>query len=59
VIRSPTLAECKCVAVVAEGAAATPLAAALKDRERRPGKVVLILSGGNVDTDVYAQVLGA
>jgi threonine dehydratase len=44
---------------VAEGAGATPLAAALKDTDRRPGKVGLILSGGNVDTDVYAQVLGA
>lgn len=44
---------------VAEGAGATPLAAALKDKGRRPGKVGLILSGGNVDTDVYAQVLGA
>ena len=42
---------------VAEGAGATPLAAALKDKERRPGKVGLILSGGNVDADVYAQVL--
>jgi len=42
---------------VAEGAGATPLAAALKDKKRRPGKVGLILSGGNVDTDVYAQVL--
>lgn len=43
---------------VAEGAGAAPLAAALKDKERRPGKVGLILSGGNVDTEVYAQVLG-
>ena len=42
---------------VAEGAGATPLAAALKDKKRRPGKVGLILSGGNVDTDVYARVL--
>jgi threonine dehydratase len=42
---------------VAEGAGATPLAAALKDKARRPGKVGLILSGGNVDTDVYIQVL--
>jgi threonine dehydratase len=42
---------------VAEGAGATPLAAALKDKQRRPGKVGLILTGGNVDTDVYAQVL--
>ena len=44
---------------VAEGAGATPLAAVLKDKARRPGKVGLILSGGNVDTDVYAQVLSA
>jgi len=42
---------------VAEGAGAAPLAAALKDRERKAGKIGLILSGGNVDTDVYAQVL--
>ena len=43
---------------VAEGAGATPLAAALKDTERKPGKVGLILSGGNVDSDTYAGVLG-
>jgi threonine dehydratase len=42
---------------VAEGAGATPLAAVLKDRERKPGKVGLILTGGNVDSDVYAKVL--
>ncbi|HEY3144825.1 MAG TPA: hypothetical protein VGJ75_00670 [Dongiaceae bacterium] len=42
---------------VAEGAGAAPLAAALKDKERKPGKVGLILSGGNVDSDVYAKVL--
>ena len=42
---------------VAEGAGATPLAAALKDPERKPGKLGLILSGGNVDPDVYAKVL--
>ena len=36
-----------------------PAAATCKDKERRPGKVGLILSGGNVDTDVYAQVLSA
>jgi threonine dehydratase len=44
---------------VAEGAGAAPLAAALKDTERKPGKVGLILSGGNVDSDIYAEVLGA
>lgn len=43
---------------VAEGAGAAPLAAALKDKERKAGKVGLILSGGNVDADVYARVLG-
>jgi threonine dehydratase len=42
---------------VAEGAGAAPLAAALKDTDRKAGKVGLILSGGNVDTDVYANVL--
>jgi threonine dehydratase len=43
---------------VAEGAGAAPLAALLKERaamERR--KVGLVLSGGNVDRDVYARVL--
>jgi threonine dehydratase len=44
---------------VAEGAGAAPLAAALKDQARKAGKVALILSGGNVDADVYAEVLGA
>ena len=34
-------------------------AATRKDKARRPGKVGLILSGGNVDTHVYAQVLSA
>lgn len=41
----------------AEGAGATPLAAALKDSARKLGKVGLILTGGNVDSDVYAKVL--
>jgi threonine dehydratase len=43
---------------VAEGAGAAPLAALLKERasmERR--QVGLILSGGNVDRDLYARVL--
>jgi threonine dehydratase len=42
---------------VAEGAGATPLAAALKDGQRKPSKVGLILSGGNVDSDAYAKIL--
>jgi threonine dehydratase len=42
---------------LAEGAGAAALAAALKDKQRKAGKVGLILSGGNVDEDVYAKVL--
>jgi threonine dehydratase len=43
---------------VAEGAGALPLAALLAERERMRGrKVGLILSGGNVDREVYAAVL--
>jgi len=47
-----------CTHNVAEGAGAAPLAALLKDRpamEHR--RVGLVLSGGNVDRDVYARVL--
>ena len=43
---------------VAEGAGAAPLAALLKERHRMQGKRVgLILSGGNVDTNVLRTVL--
>jgi threonine dehydratase len=43
---------------VAEGAGAAPLAALLKERDRMRGKRVgLILSGGNIDTDVLRTVL--
>src|SRR5579872_2529953 len=45
---------------LAEGAGAAPLAALLKERramERR--RVGLVLSGGNVDRELYARVLGA
>ncbi len=43
---------------VAEGAGAAPLAALLTERERMRGKKVgLILSGGNVDREIYAEVL--
>jgi threonine dehydratase len=43
---------------VAEGAGAAPLAALLKERDRIQGKKVgLILSGGNVDREVYLDVL--
>jgi threonine dehydratase len=44
---------------VAEGAGAAALAAAIKDRvASRGGKIGLALSGGNVDRDVFARVLG-
>ncbi len=43
---------------VAEGAGAAPLAALMAERGRMAGrKVVLILSGGNVDCDVFARLL--
>ena len=42
----------------AEGAGAAPLAAAWRDRRSLAGrKVGLVLSGGNVDSDVFARVL--
>ncbi len=44
---------------VAEGAGAAPLAALMREREAMRGrKVGLILSGGNVDREVYLRVLG-
>jgi len=43
---------------VAEGAGAAPLAALMKEQEAMAGKRVgLILSGGNVDRDLYQSVL--
>jgi threonine dehydratase len=43
---------------VAEGAGAASLAAALKEKENLKGKRVgLVLSGGNVDRDIFARVL--
>lgn len=45
---------------VAEGAGAAPLAAAMRERERLRGrKIGLILSGGNIDRDLYASILGS
>jgi threonine dehydratase len=45
---------------VAEGAGAAGLAALLQERSRMEGRrVALILSGGNVDRDVFAQTLAA
>jgi threonine dehydratase len=44
---------------VAEGAGAAPLAALLKEGERAGARAAVILSGGNVDRDVYVRVLAA
>ncbi|MBU6464551.1 MAG: hypothetical protein KGK01_18975 [Bradyrhizobium sp.] len=45
---------------VAEGAGAAPLAAALKEKTRLAGKRVgLILSGGNIDFDLFQRWVGA
>lgn len=43
---------------VVEGAGAAPLAAALREREQvKAKKIGLILSGGNIDRDLYASIL--
>lgn len=43
---------------VAEGAGAAPLAAAMQEKDRLAGKKVgVILSGGNVDAPLFAEVL--
>ncbi len=42
---------------VAEGAGAIGLAALLKDRCAIGSRVGTVLCGGNVDSDVFAQVL--
>jgi threonine dehydratase len=43
---------------VAEGAAAAPLAALLKEKDQMAAKRVgLVLTGGNVDAEVFAEVL--
>jgi threonine dehydratase len=45
---------------VTEGAGAAPLAAALQERERLRGrKVAVVISGGNVDRPMFADVLTA
>ncbi len=45
---------------VSEGAGAAPLAALLKEKDRMASrKVGLVLSGGNVDRDLFAQVLAS
>jgi threonine dehydratase len=44
---------------VAEGAGAASLAALLKEKDKLAGKrAAVVVSGGNVDRDVYVRVLG-
>jgi threonine dehydratase len=48
----------ECAHQVAEGAGAAALAALVQQRARFAGRRVgIVLSGGNVDRDVYAAVL--
>jgi threonine dehydratase len=42
---------------IAEGAGAAPLAALLAEGDRAGRRAAVILSGGNVDRQVYARVL--
>jgi threonine dehydratase len=45
---------------VAEGAGAAAVAAVLQERGRVAGKRVgAVISGGNVDREIFAKVLGA
>ncbi len=48
----------ECTHNTSEGAGAAPVAAAAKERDRNRGrKLAVILSGGNVDRDVFSAVL--
>ena len=47
----------ECTHQVAEGAGAAALAAALQLQRLRGRRVAVILSGGNIDRDVYARIL--
>ena len=50
----------ECTHNVAEGAGAAALAAALQERARLARRrVAIVLSGGNVDREVFAAVLAA
>jgi threonine dehydratase len=45
---------------LAEGAAAAAFAGALKEKERHSGKRIgIVLTGGNVDREIYAEVLSS
>jgi threonine dehydratase len=44
-------------AIVAEGAGALPVAAALQRRQSQAGKICCVVSGGNIDPTVLAEIL--
>jgi len=48
----------RCTHNVAEGAGAVALAALLKDGERKGARFAVILSGGNIDREMYLEALG-
>jgi threonine dehydratase len=48
----------ECTHNVSEGAGAAPLAAALQEKHRNRGrKIAVTVSGGNIDTELFASVL--
>ena len=48
----------RCTHNIAEGAGAAPLAGLLKDQGRRGKRFAVILSGGNIDRELYLEALG-
>jgi threonine dehydratase len=49
----------RCTHNLAEGAGAAAFAGLLKDGERKGGRAAVILSGGNIDREMYLEALGA
>ena len=47
----------RCTHNIAEGAGAAPLAALLKDKARKGARFAVILSGGNIDRELYLSAL--
>ena len=47
----------RCTHNIAEGAGAAPLAALLKDQGRKGNRFAVILSGGNIDRELYLDAL--
>jgi threonine dehydratase len=47
----------RCTHNIAEGAGAAPLAALLHDKERKGARFAVILSGGNIDREMYLEAL--